>query len=78
MLADDPEAPTTINRRFNYPVFTGGSVTGSVVIDPGSVAEHRSDACRRPRRQRRRPARAGLELPGHGSLALGHRATRSP
>ena len=37
MLADDPEAPTTINRRFNYPVFTGGSVKGSVVIDPGSV-----------------------------------------
>jgi hypothetical protein len=37
MLADDPEAPTTINRRFNYPVLTGGLVTGSVVLDPGSI-----------------------------------------
>jgi acyl-homoserine lactone acylase PvdQ len=37
MLADDPEAPTTINKRFNYPPLTGGPVTGSVVIDPGSI-----------------------------------------
>ena len=27
MLADDPEAPTTINKRFNYPPLTGGRVT---------------------------------------------------
>lgn len=37
MLADDPEAPTTTARRFNYPVLTGGAVTGSVVLDPGSI-----------------------------------------
>jgi acyl-homoserine lactone acylase PvdQ len=37
MLADDPEAPTTITRRFNYPVLTGGPVTGSVTLDPASV-----------------------------------------
>jgi acyl-homoserine lactone acylase PvdQ len=37
MLADDPEAPTTIKHRFPYPVFTGGRVTGSVIIDPGSI-----------------------------------------
>jgi acyl-homoserine lactone acylase PvdQ len=37
MLADDPEAPTTIDKRFNYPVLTGGKVKGSVVVDPGSI-----------------------------------------
>jgi acyl-homoserine lactone acylase PvdQ len=37
MLADDPEAPTTIDKRFNYPPLTGGAVTGSVVLDAGSI-----------------------------------------
>jgi acyl-homoserine lactone acylase PvdQ len=37
MLADDPEAPTTIKKRFKYPVLTGGPVTGSVTLDAGSV-----------------------------------------
>jgi acyl-homoserine lactone acylase PvdQ len=37
MLADDPEAPTTIRRPFHYGPFTGGKVTGSVTIDPGSI-----------------------------------------
>jgi acyl-homoserine lactone acylase PvdQ len=37
MLADDPEAPTTIKRRFDYGPFTGGKVRGSVLIDPGSI-----------------------------------------
>jgi acyl-homoserine lactone acylase PvdQ len=37
MLADDPEAPTTIRRRFPYGPLTGGPVTGSVVVDPGSI-----------------------------------------
>lgn len=37
MLADDPEAPTTIKHYFPYPVFTGGAPTGSVTIDPGSI-----------------------------------------
>lgn len=35
--ADDPEAPTTIEERFEYPVLTGGEVTGSVPIDEGSL-----------------------------------------
>ncbi|MGZ4794351.1 MAG: penicillin acylase family protein [Acidimicrobiia bacterium] len=38
MLFDDPEAPTTLTRTFNYPVYTGGPVTGSAVIDEGSIA----------------------------------------
>jgi Penicillin amidase len=37
MLADDPEAPTTIKRHYNYGPVTGGPVTGSVVLDPGSI-----------------------------------------
>jgi acyl-homoserine lactone acylase PvdQ len=37
MLADDPEAPTTIARRFPYGPLTGGKVRGSIVVDPGSI-----------------------------------------
>ena len=37
MLADDPEAPTTIKKRFDYGPLTGGHVRGSVTIDPGSI-----------------------------------------
>ncbi len=37
MLFNDPEAPTTIKQRFNYGIFTGGRVTGSVPIDEGSI-----------------------------------------
>ncbi|MGH2980810.1 MAG: penicillin acylase family protein, partial [Solirubrobacterales bacterium] len=37
MLFNDPEAPTTIKRRFHYGIFTGGKVRGSVVIDPDSI-----------------------------------------
>ena len=37
MLFDDPEAPTTLKQRFNYGIFTGGPVTGSAVIDEGSI-----------------------------------------
>jgi len=37
MLFDDPEAPTTVQQPFRYGVFTGGPVTGSAVIDEGSV-----------------------------------------
>ncbi len=37
MLFDDPEAPTTLDEPFDYPVLTGGDVTGSVVIDEGSI-----------------------------------------
>ncbi len=37
MLADDPEAPTTIRRRFSYGPRTGGKLRGSVVLDSGSL-----------------------------------------
>jgi len=37
MLFDDPEAPTTIDTRFDYGPLTGGDVTGSVELDAGSV-----------------------------------------
>ena len=37
MLFDDPEAPTTISARFDYGPLTGGDVTGSAVIDSGSI-----------------------------------------
>jgi acyl-homoserine lactone acylase PvdQ len=37
MLANDPEAPTTLKKRFSYPPLTGGKVRGSAVIDPGSI-----------------------------------------
>ncbi len=37
MLSDDPEAPTTIDEPYDYGPLTGGPVTGSVVIDAGSV-----------------------------------------
>jgi acyl-homoserine lactone acylase PvdQ len=37
MLADDPEAPTTISKTFKYGPLTGGKVTGSVTLDAGSI-----------------------------------------
>jgi acyl-homoserine lactone acylase PvdQ len=36
-LPNDPEAPTTTRKRFNYPALTGGAVKGSVTIDAGSI-----------------------------------------
>lgn len=37
MLAEDPEAPTTTNKRFDYGPLTGGRVVGSVVLDADSL-----------------------------------------
>ena len=37
LQTDDPEAPTTLEERFEYGTFTGGDVVGSVVIDEGSI-----------------------------------------
>lgn len=37
MLFNDPEATTTISARFEYGPMTGGPVTGSAVIDKGSI-----------------------------------------
>ena len=39
MQWDDPESPTTLDVRFEYPALTGGEVTGSVVLDEGSVID---------------------------------------
>lgn len=39
MLFNDPEAPTTIDTRFDYGIMTGGAVTGSAVIDAGSIID---------------------------------------
>ena len=53
MLVDDPEAPTTIEERFDYGPLTGGEVTGSVPIDDGSVVslDLRDSRRHRPNRQ---------------------------
>ena len=54
MLFDDPEAPTTIDERFDYGPLTGGDVTGSAVIDTGSIISlDPRDADRRARVRRR-------------------------
>lgn len=37
MLIGDPEAPTTIDTRFEYGHMTGGTVTGSVLVDQDSI-----------------------------------------
>lgn len=37
LRTDDPEAPKTLEKRFDYGTFTGGAVTGSVVLDEGSI-----------------------------------------
>ena len=60
-LTDDPEAPTTIKRRFDYPALTGGPVTGSVGIDAGSVVA--LDPARRRRRPRTPHRRRGQATP---------------
>lgn len=39
MMFNDPEAPTTIDTRFEYGPMTGGTVTGSVRIDEGSIID---------------------------------------
>ncbi len=37
MEANDPDAPVTTHKTFNYPTLTGGKARGSVVVDAGSV-----------------------------------------
>ena len=54
MLADDPEAPTTIKKRFNYPPLTGGRVTGSVVARRRLGQGLRPDRAATPAPTRRR------------------------
>ncbi len=71
MLFDDPEAPTTISARFEYGPLTGGDVTGSAVIDSGSIISldprdpsRRANQCKHRRRQRLFPR--PLRQPGSG------------
>ena len=65
MLSDDPEAPTTTNRKFDYGPLTGGRVTGSVTIDEGSIVplDPRQGAAPRRRRHRRRPEASPARRP---------------
>ena len=37
MQTDDPEAPTTLDERFEYGTFTGGDLTGAVVLEEDSI-----------------------------------------
>ena len=72
MLADDPEAPTTITRRFNYAGDTASPVIGSLVLDADSIQS--IDPRQPPALAAAAPAaRAGVELPRHGAAALGDR-----
>ena len=54
MLFDDPEAPTTITKRYDYGPLTGGRVRGSVVIDADSIVplDPRNAPAHAPRRDR--------------------------
>jgi acyl-homoserine lactone acylase PvdQ len=63
MLFNDPEAPTTITRRFDYGPLTGGRVTGSAGIDEGSIVSFD------PRESAVAATAAPAELNGAGSLA---------
>jgi hypothetical protein len=67
MPTDDPEAPTTIEERFEYPTFTGGEVTGSVAIDVGSLVsfDPRANVGDQPQ---------GLAAPGVYGAATGPRS----
>jgi hypothetical protein len=67
MPTDDPEAPTTIEERFEYPTLTGGEVTGSVTIDAGSLVslDPRPNAGDAPQ---------GLVTPGVYGAATGPRS----
>ncbi len=71
LLADDPEAPTTIKKRFNYPPLTGGRVKGSVVLDAGSVEAFDPTAATTPA-----PSPAAPSAPATSAVRV--RATAAP
>src|SRR4051794_4021943 len=73
MLADDPEAPTTIKRRFDYPPLTGGRVKGSVVLDAGSVKAFDPTAAATPA-----PSPAAPSAPATTRRTVRVRATAAP
>jgi acyl-homoserine lactone acylase PvdQ len=70
MEANDPDAPVTTHKRFNYPTLTGGKVRGSVVIDPGSiqlVPDPRTGAARDKEPPRRHASNWQLVAPGRAA-----------
>ena len=84
MLADDPEAPTTIKQPLRLPGRSPAARSPArSIIDPGSIAGDRpASAAGRPANASAAgdrdaaaapPAQAGLELPGRRAVALGHR-----
>ena len=77
MLADDPEAPTTISGASITAPFTGGPVKGSVGIDAGSIQSIDPAAGRRGR-PRRPAAQAGVELAAHRRQSARPPGTRWP
>ena len=82
MLFDDPEAPTTITRHFDYGPLTGGPVTGSVAIDEDSIVS--LDPAARDRGRDERRHRRGVLVdasnrrpPGRGRRRTSSSSTRS-
>ena len=70
MLSDDPEAPTTTTKRFDYGPLTGGGTAGSVVLDPGSVnlvPDPRTGAARRREAPRRHMSNWQLVSPARSA-----------
>ena len=89
-LRHDPEAPTTIKKRFDYPVLTGGRVKGSVRLDADSVealdplvpaagatAGGADDGPPRRRSRRRRPGRRHGRAAPQGGVELAGRGARA-
>ena len=86
---NDPEAPTTISRRFPYETRSAFAKSGLALPDPGSVQEtddrhrlvRRPAAAKAERRRRPRCERA-LEAAGHASnwelVSAKHSATGHP
>ncbi len=80
MLADDPEAPTTIKRKFKYGPLTGGPVTGSVVLDPDSIQsiDPRQSAAAAAAAPARRPAANFLVVGPSRSVSRNSLAVMGP
>ncbi len=70
MEANDPAAPVTTHKRFPYPTLTGGKVTGSVLVDPGSIQlaqDPRTGAARSMETPRRHASNWQLVAPGRSA-----------
>ncbi len=70
MEANDPDAPVTTHKVFNYPELTGGKVRGSVVVDPGSIQLAKNPttgAVRKSESPRRHASNWQLVAPGRSA-----------